>query len=189
MRKSLSLMVLVALSGLASSLLVACKAGTPTGMESKVITEVKQKVTIGGKDDKPPFPLDEKAAKEGGEHFQHHCEICHGLDGHNTGVPFAAKMDPPVLDLADKDVQGYTDGQLHWIIMNGVSPSGMPGWKGILEEDEAWHIVAYIRHLPPKGSLGAPAVFKEAEEEHEQMGGHMEHDHTTTTPPPEHHHH
>jgi len=132
-----------------------------------VMTQVKQKITIGGKDDKPPFALDEAAAKDGGEHFGHHCEICHGLDGHNTGVPFAAKMDPPVIDLGDKDVQGYTDGQLHWIVMNGVSPSGMPGWKGILDDDEAWKVVAFIRHLPAKGSLGVPEIYKEAEEEHE----------------------
>ena len=30
-----------------------------------------------------------------------------------------------------------------------------------------WLVVRYIRHLPPAGSLGAPAVFQEAEEEHE----------------------
>jgi hypothetical protein len=45
----------------------------------------------------------------------------------------------------------------------------MPGWKGILEDDEMWKIVRYIRHLPPKGSLGAPQIYKEEAEEHEQM--------------------
>jgi mono/diheme cytochrome c family protein len=43
----------------------------------------------------------------------------------------------------------------------------MPGWKGILSDEEAWNIVRYIRHLPPKGSLGTATVFQEAEEEHE----------------------
>ena len=167
MRKPVFLAFLAAASIALASLLIACKASTPSGVTNDVMTTVKQKLTIGGKDDKPPFALDDAAAKDGGEHFGHHCQICHGLDGHNTGVPFAAKMDPPVLDLGDKDVQGYTDGQLHWIVMNGVSPSGMPGWKGILDDDEAWKVVAFIRHLPAKGSLGVPEVFKEAEEEHE----------------------
>jgi hypothetical protein len=45
----------------------------------------------------------------------------------------------------------------------------MPGWKGILDDGEMWNIVHYIRHLPPKGSLGAPSIFKEEEEEHQQM--------------------
>jgi hypothetical protein len=37
----------------------------------------------------------------------------------------------------------------------------MPGWKGIIEDEDMWYIVRYLRHLPPKGSVGIPAVFKE----------------------------
>jgi cytochrome c553 len=149
--------------------MAGCKAGEPGKVEKSVVTGIKHEMTIGGKNDKNPVPDTPEAAKEGGEHFQHHCQICHGLDGRNTGVPFAAKMSPPVADLSTKDVQDYADGQLKWIIENGIGPSGMPGWKGILEDDEMWKIVHYIRHLPPKGSLGAPAVYKEEAEEHEQM--------------------
>jgi mono/diheme cytochrome c family protein len=116
--------------------------------------------------------------KEGQEHFGHHCGICHGLDGQSTGVPFAAKMQPPVADLSTKDVQDYADGQLKWIIENGIGPSGMPGWKGILTDEEMWNIVHYIRHLPAKGSLGEPAIYKEEAEEHEHAEGHHHHDAT-----------
>jgi len=146
-----------------------------------VAKEIKSKVTIGGKDDKNPIAYSEAVAKEGGAHFQHHCQICHGLDGQNTGVPFAEQMSPPVADLASKDVQEYADGQLKWIIQNGIAPSGMPAWKGILDDDEMWKIVNYMRHLPPKGSLGAPAIFEEKDEEHKKM-----HDESK---PHTHHHH
>jgi mono/diheme cytochrome c family protein len=149
--------------------ILGCGVSKPGSIESKVAREIKSKVTIGGKDDKNPIPYSEAVAKEGGEHFQHHCQICHGLDGQNTGVPFAEQMSPPVADLASQDIQDYTDGQLKWIIQNGIGPSGMPAWKGILDEEEMWHIVHYIRHLPPKGSLGAPSIFEEKDEEHKQM--------------------
>ncbi|MFL6301476.1 MAG: c-type cytochrome [Terriglobales bacterium] len=161
--------------------IAACGVTKPGSMESSVAKTIKSKVTVGGKDDKNPIAYSPDAAKEGGEHFQHHCQICHGLDGQNTGVPFAEQMSPPVADLASKDVQDYTDGQLHWIIQNGIGPSGMPAWKGILEEEEMWKIVQYMRHLPPKGSLGAPAIFKEEEEEHKEM--------ESGAKPHEHHHH
>jgi hypothetical protein len=46
------------------------------------------------------------------------------------------------------------------------SHSGIPGWSGILDDEEMWNIVGYIRHLPPKGSLGVPEVFKESEAKH-----------------------
>lgn len=147
--------------------LAGCKAGSPSSAQKTVMSDIKHAMTIGGKDDKNPQPDTPEIAKEGGEHFGHHCQICHGLDGQNTGVPFAAKMDPPVADLSSKDVQDYTDGQLKWIIANGIAPSGMPGWKGILTDEEMWNVVRYLRHLPQKGSLGAPPIYKEEEEEHE----------------------
>jgi mono/diheme cytochrome c family protein len=152
-----------------------CKAGAPSKAENTVMNEVKHEVTIGGKDTPNPVPYTADAAKEGGEHFGHHCQICHGLDGQGTGVPFATKMDPPVADLSTKDVQDYTDGQLKWIIENGIKPSGMPGWKVILTDEEMWNMVHFIRHLPAKGSLGAPKIFQEEAEEHEHAG-HHDHD-------------
>ena len=122
--------------------------------------------------------------KEGAEHFQHHCQICHGLDGQGTGVPIIERISPPVADLASARVQRYTDGQLKWIIDRGIRFSGMPGWKEILSDDETWAMVRYIRHLPAKGSLGAPKVFQEAEEEHEH-GAEPQGQHTQ---PPDHGH-
>lgn len=152
--------------------MAGCNAtGGPRRIESAVAREVKQNITIGGKEWKNPIPDTEENAKIGGEHFQHHCMVCHGLDGHNTGVPFAAKMDPPVPDLASKDIQDYADGQLKWIIQNGIAPSGMPGWQGLLDDGEMWRIVAYLRHLPPKDSLGVPEVYKESEKEHKEAEG------------------
>jgi S-disulfanyl-L-cysteine oxidoreductase SoxD len=134
-----------------------------------MMADQAKKVTIGGKDWKNPVSPSPEAVDEGRGHFQHHCQICHGNDGHNTGVPFADKMSPPVADLGDKDVQQYSDGQLKWIVENGIKLTGMPGWKGVLEDDEMWKIVHFIRHLPAKGSAGVPEVFKEEEMEHKEM--------------------
>ena len=144
-----------------------CKVSPPGKLESKMASGLKQKFTVGGKDDRNPLSASAENIREGQEHFSHHCMVCHGLDGQNTGVPFAANMAPPVPPLNIPDVQKFTDGQLRWIISNGIYPSGMPAWKGILGDDEMWKIVHYIRHLPPAGSLGVPAVYKEVQAEHE----------------------
>jgi mono/diheme cytochrome c family protein len=142
-----------------------CKATPPGGAEQRVAQEAKE-LTIGGKDWTNPVPDDEASRKEGTEHFQHHCQVCHGLDGQNTGVPFADKMSPPVANLAMPDIQKYSDGQLKWIIQNGIKLTGMPGWQGILDDGEMWKIVRFLRHLPPKGSAGVPEVYRESEQEH-----------------------
>ena len=72
-------------------------------------------------------------------------------------------MAPPVPSLTSPEVQSYTDGQLKWVIDNGIFPSGMPASKGILTDDEIWSMVVYIRHLPPAGSLGEPAMYSREE--------------------------
>ena len=157
--------------------LSGCRVNPPSPTEEKVASETKQ-VVIGGKDWNNPIPDSPESVKEGAEHFQHHCQLCHGLDGQNTGVPFADKMSPPVANLNSKDVQAYSNGQLKWIIQNGIRFSGMPAWNGTLEDDEMWNIVNYLRHLPAAGSLGAPQIFKETESEHEAAGkseGHHHH--------------
>jgi S-disulfanyl-L-cysteine oxidoreductase SoxD len=160
--------LLSGLAFMAVMIFIACSATGPGRVETALATEAK-KVTIGGRDWKNPAPDTQASIDEGRGHFQHHCQICHGLDGHNTGVPFAEKMSPPVADLGEKDVQQYSDGQLKWIVENGIRLTGMPGWKGILEDDEMWKIVRFMRRLPAKGSAGIPEVYKEEAEQHEQM--------------------
>jgi mono/diheme cytochrome c family protein len=159
---------------LASVLIIVCtmsvSAEAPGKIETRVMTRIKY-WRIGGKDLQNPQPDTQELTSEGAEHFQHHCQICHGLDGQGTGVPLVNKMSPPVANLASPRVQAYSDGQLKWIIENGIRSTGMPGWKGILEDQEMWRIVRYLRHLPAQGSLGAPSVYKEEEEQHEHMRG------------------
>ena len=140
-------------------LVAGCQVSPPGRMERAVARQVKQRITVGGKRDANPLPATPENIRAGQEAFSHYCIVCHGLDGQDTGVPFAEAMSPPVPLLSSPEVQGYTDGQLKWIIANGLYPSGMPASRGILNDEEMWAIVDYIRHLPAKGSLGEPAVY------------------------------
>ncbi len=137
----------------------ACRVKAPGSLENQIATAVKQDFTVGGKKDVNPFSPTEENIHEGRRAFQSYCFACHGLDGQNTGVPFADRMAPPVPLLTSHEVQNFKDGQLKWIIENGIYPSGMPASKGMLSDEEMWKIVLYLRHLPPKGSLGEPAMY------------------------------
>src|SRR5512140_1540758 len=140
-------------------LLASCSVARPGKLETRFITSVKHHVIVGEKKTANPLPSDAETIARGKHAFSSYCVTCHGLDGQNTGVPFADAMSPPVADLKSAEVQSYTDGQLHAIIRDGVRPSGMPAAKGILNDDELWAIVVYLRHLPAKGSLGEPAMY------------------------------
>jgi cytochrome c553 len=136
-----------------------CKANPPGRLDTKMITEAKRHIFVHGKSQKNPLSANAATIADGKEAFSHYCVACHGLDGQNTGVPFANRMSPPVPLLSGKDIQAYTDGQLKWVIDYGIWPSGMPGSKDTLSDDEIWSIVVYLRHLPPAGSLGEPEMY------------------------------
>ena len=147
-------------AGLAALLaVIGCKADPSSAVETRIIVAAKHDLFVRNKAEKDPLPDTAETIAAGKEAFTHYCVACHGLDGQNTGVPFADRMSPLVPSLASADVQRYTDGQLKWVIDYGVRPSGMPGSKGILSDDEMWSIVRYIRHLPPAGSLGEPEMY------------------------------
>jgi mono/diheme cytochrome c family protein len=154
MRKRHTLSIL--LLGLVSA---GCKVSQPGKLETATMTKLKHSVTVGDKDVKNPLPGTPENVENGRIAFSHYCVACHGLDGQNTGVPFADRMAPPVPALNSAEVQSYTDGQLHWIMVNGLFPSGMPASQGILTDEELWSVVVYVRHLPPAGSLGEPAMY------------------------------
>lgn len=136
-----------------------CEVRAPGSFETKIMDGAKCRITVGGRSGPNPLPASEENIHAGQRNFTSYCMVCHGLDGQNTGVPFAEKMAPPVPPLNSASVQAYTDGQLHRIIQNGISPSGMPAAKGVFRDEEIWQLVLYIRHLPPKGSLGEPPVY------------------------------
>ena len=138
---------------------IGCKANPPGPIETHIFSTAKHHFMVGNKRQKNPLAETPDTIADGKEAFSHYCVACHGMDGQNTGVPFADHMSPPVPSLASRDVQDYTDGQLKWVIDHGIWPSGMPGAKGTLSDDEIWSIVVYLRHLPPAGSLGEPEMY------------------------------
>ena len=149
----------LALVFLISIALPGCKANPPGKHEAAFMEWSKHSLFVGNKKDKNPLADNASGVADGKVAFSHYCAACHGLDGQNTGVPFADRMSPPVPSLKSASVQSYSDGQLKWIVENGISPSGMPASKGILTDKEIWSIVIYLRHLPEAGSLGEPQMY------------------------------
>lgn len=82
-------------------------------------------------------------------HYADHCAACHANDGSGeTEIGLGLYPKPP--DMRQAGTQSLTDGELFYIIENGVRLTGMPAWgKGTPEDQEAsWHLVHFIRELP-----------------------------------------
>jgi mono/diheme cytochrome c family protein len=75
--------------------------------------------------------------------YDKNCVLCHGTAGKGDG-PAAAAINPKPRNLADRAIQGQTDGELFWKITEGRGL--MPGWK-TLPEQVRWGLVNYVRSL------------------------------------------
>ena len=88
--------------------------------------------------------------QEARDHFLARCAICHGTDG--SGVTQVGQnLYPKPPDLRAPRTQNLTDGEIHYIIQNGVRLTGMPAWGSPHEEadNDGWKLVLFIRGLRP----------------------------------------
>ena len=79
------------------------------------------------------------------------CFNCHGKVGKGDGAA-GAMLDPGPRDFTSCEFQrARTDGELFWVMKNGVQGTGMVAFTpGMVTEDEAWKILAYVRSLCKK---------------------------------------
>jgi len=97
---------------------------------------------------KNPFAGDERAIGQGRDEFLSRCSTCHGIDG-GGATPIGSNLYPRVPDLRGPGTQALTDGEIHYIIANGIQLTGMPAMQARNGEEEqvSWALVTYLRSL------------------------------------------
>ena len=98
---------------------------------------------------KNPVPRSPEVLAKGMAHFADHCAICHGNDGRGQ-TEIGRNLYPKAPDMTAPPTQSLSDGEIFFIIKNGVRLTGMPAWGEDAPEDDtdSWHLVHFIRHLP-----------------------------------------
>ena len=96
-----------------------------------------------------PVPLSAAALEDGMAHFADHCGSCHGNDG-SGATAMGQNLFPKAPDMRAAPTQDLSDGELFWIIENGIRFTGMPGWGDGTPESatSTWNLVHFVRHLP-----------------------------------------
>lgn len=85
-------------------------------------------------------PIDKKGAAiaNGRNTFRAHCVQCHGEN---------AQGSDRAPSLHSRRIQQHaTEGDLHWLLVNGNKERGMPAWAK-LGDHEIWQVIAYVRSL------------------------------------------
>ena len=95
-----------------------------------------------------PLNATPQLLKESRETFLDRCANCHGQDGSGQ-TRIGRGLYPKVPDLRSPRTQNLSDGEIRYIIRNGVRLTGMPGWANPHDEqgDDSWKLVLFIRSL------------------------------------------
>lgn len=89
-------------------------------------------------------PLEAKGVDliEADGHYEEHCAMCHADNGGGQ-TQFHGIMYPRPANLLSDDTQEMSDGEIYWVIKNGVRWAGMPAFGKPGDDDEhVWKIVA-----------------------------------------------
>lgn len=107
----------------------------------------------------PPAPV---LVARGRDHWADHCATCHANNGSGDSE-LGKNLYPRAPDMRGARTQSLSDGELYYIIRNGVPWTGMPAWGnadlGDLDS-ETWALVLFIRHLPKLSAAEETAMEK-----------------------------
>lgn len=122
----------------------------PPAVETAVARFARQTmIPAAARQRQNPEAATAEALRTGLEHWADHCATCHANDG-SGDIAMGRAFYPPAPDMRLPATQNLTDGELFYIIENGIKMTGMPAWGGGTEEGErmTWELVHFIRHLP-----------------------------------------
>jgi mono/diheme cytochrome c family protein len=190
------LVVGLAIAGAASMLHNGLSArATPTALEAVLARNARRlSIPRNAQAARNPISSSPDVLRAARLHFADHCAVCHGNDGSGDSM-MGRGLYPKPPDLRQTETQGLSDGEIFWIIENGVRFTGMPAFGGTHgSQEDSWKLVIFIRHLPhlapdervemehynPKG----PEDLSEEQEEQDFLRGEPQQQKSK----PEHHH-
>jgi mono/diheme cytochrome c family protein len=152
---ALLIVVVVAAMGVAVLIHRGFRAtATPLPLEAALARRVRNlAIPRVERRQKNPFEATSEARQQGREYFLNQCAACHGIDG-SAKTQVGLNLYPRVPDLRAPATQNLSDGEIHYIIENGVQFTGMPAWGHPHTESSgnSWKLVLFIRSLrPPTG--------------------------------------
>ena len=130
---------------------------TPSGLETLLARKARHlAIPASARKEQNPVLDSPEMQQEARRHFADHCAVCHANDG-GGHTPYGEGLYPKPPDLRLPETQDLTDGELFWIIENGVRFTGMPAFSesgnhqgagGHRSAVDSWKLVHFIRHLP-----------------------------------------
>jgi mono/diheme cytochrome c family protein len=91
-----------------------------------------------------PFQPTMDNVMDGSMTYDKNCAFCHGSLKQPIS-PMRTKFYPPVPQLMSRTPHD-PDGDLFYTIKYGIRMTAMPGWDGVLSDDDIWKTVVFIKN-------------------------------------------
>jgi mono/diheme cytochrome c family protein len=169
----------------------------PSAMETLAARATRRMaIPAGAKAQKNPFTSTADILTDARHHFADHCALCHANNGSGT-TEIGQNLYPKVPDMRLPTTQNLTDGEIYYVIHNGIRLTGMPAWGGPGQDDDSWKLVRFIQHLPQltadeereMESLNPKGPGEKQEELEEEQFLNESQPSNQKAKPPTHHHH
>lgn len=102
---------------------------------------------------KAPIAAEEATLVSGAKIYKENCAVCHGLPNQSiAAIPKGMFPFPPQLFHGEDMVTDDPVGTIYWKATNGIRLTGMPAFKGSLDETQLWQVTLLLAHadkLPP----------------------------------------
>jgi mono/diheme cytochrome c family protein len=120
----------------------------PSVLEARIARGARNlSIPRKAKDAKNRFAATPVNLKESREHFADHCASCHANNGSGQ-TEMGQNLYPKAPDMRLAGTQNLSDGEIYYIIHNGIRLTGMPAWGDADNDPDSWKLVLFIRHLP-----------------------------------------
>ena len=123
----------------------------PTSVEAAMARKMRSmSMPSTAKEISNPVASSPEVLTQARRHFADHCAVCHANDG-SGNTEIGRNLYPKAPDMRLPATQSLSDGEIYFIIHNGIRLSGMPAWGNASDGDhdhDSWALVHFIRHLP-----------------------------------------
>ena len=124
--------------------------------------------------DPAPVPADEATFLAGADIYKQNCAVCHGLPGESQSAIAEGMFPKPPELFHGTGVSDDPAWETYWKAKNGFRLTGMPGFKGRLNDTQLWQVSVLLANsdkisaavkavlasppaiAPPPASVAAP---------------------------------
>src|ERR1700730_16353206 len=149
----LAIVIAIALVAIAAASILhdgLSSRANPTALETMLARNARHlAIPAGARKQQNPAAGTPDNLRDARLHFADHCAICHANDG-SGDTSYGRNLYPKPPDLRREQTQKLADGEIFWIIENGVRFTGMPAFGGGHGSGEGrWEVGDLLRHPAP----------------------------------------